>query len=123
MLMRGWIAGLVLALGCGEAASAQDAAAGKAIFAGRCAACHQVEIAKSSAAAPSLKGVYGREIASLGDFAYSPALKAKKGTWTASELDAYLASPVRYAPGVKMLMAVTNPADRANLIAYLKTAK
>lgn len=112
-----------LSLATAGAASAQDATAGKAAFAGRCGACHQVADAKSGPAAPSLKGVYGRKIAALADFNYSPALKAKGGIWSAVELDAYLASPVKFAPGGKMFMAVTNPADRANIVAYLKTAK
>ncbi len=72
---------------------------------------------------PSLKGVVGRKLAALPDFAYSPALKAKGGVWSAANLDAFLASPVRFAPGGKMFTAVTDPADRAHLIAYLKTQK
>ncbi len=123
--MRPMIAAAVLALSLTVAggAYAQDAAAGKTTFAGRCAACHQVEAVKSGPMAPSLKGVFGRKIASLTDFNYSDALKAKPGPWTAAELDAYLASPLKYAPGTKMFMAVTNAADRANVIAYLKTVK
>ena len=106
-------------------AAAQDAAAGKALFAGRCASCHHIDQPKSTAAAPALAGVVGRPVASLTDFNYSAALKAKgQGkTWTASELDAFLASPVKYSPGGKMYAAVTDPTERANLIAYLKTAK
>jgi len=105
------------------AAAAQDAAAGKVLFNGRCGACHQVAELKSGPMAPSLKGVYGRKVAALGDFAYSPALKGIGGFWTESKLDAFLSSPVKYAPGGKMLMAVTVPADRASIIAYLKSAK
>jgi cytochrome c len=97
--------------------------AGKSMFNGRCGACHQVADAKSGPAAPSLKGVYGRKIASLPDFNYSSALKAKGGTWTDANLDAWLSGPAKFAPGTKMFVAVTNAADRATLIGYLKTAK
>ncbi len=118
-IMAAVAAGLALA----SAASAQDASAGKAAFGARCGGCHQVVAAASGPMGPSLKGVAGRKIASLGDFAYSAALKGKTGKWTDAELDAFLASPVKFAPGGKMFTAVTAPADRANLIAYLKTAK
>jgi len=114
-------AGLMLA-GAGGA-NAQDAAAGKATFNGRCGACHQIEAMKSGPIAPSLKGVVGRKVASLPDFNYSDALKAKGGKWTPAMLDLYLASPVKFAPGAKMLMAVTNATDRANVVAYLQTVK
>ncbi len=114
--------GLLLAA---SQASAQDAVAGKAVFSGRCGACHQTADAKSTAIAPSLRGVFGRKIATLPDFPYSDALKTKGAgrKWTAAELDTYLSSPPRYDPGGKMFMAVTDPTDRANVIAYLKTAK
>jgi cytochrome c2 len=123
--MRAVYAGLALSFGVAAAgpALAQDAAAGKAAFVGRCSVCHQTEIAKSGPVAPSLKGVVGRRIASLGDYAYSDALKAKPGRWTPEALDTFLASPMKAAPGTRMMLAVTNPADRANLIAYLKTAR
>ncbi len=105
------------------AAQAQDAALGKAAFTGRCGLCHQVDSAKSGPMAPSLKGVIGRKVASLTDFNYSDALKAKGGKWTPADLDTFLASPMKAVPGTKMMMVVPNAADRANLIAYLKTAK
>ena len=115
--------GGLFALGLTGAASAQDAAAGKAAFGARCGGCHQVAASSSGPMGPSLKGVYGRKIGSLGDFAYSAALKGKGGSWTVASLDAFLTSPVKFSPGGKMFTAVTAPADRANLIAYLKTAK
>ena len=115
--------GGALALSMTGAAMAQDAAAGKAAFGARCGGCHQIAASASGPVGPSLRGVYGRKIGSLGDFAYSGALKGKGGTWTAASLDAFLTSPVKFAPGGKMFTAVTVPADRANLIAYLKTVK
>lgn len=127
MRIAAWMTGTgiaaAVAFGSAGAASAEDAAAGKAMFGARCGGCHSAEAAKSGPAGPSLKGVYGRRIASLPDFAYSAALKAKAGTWTAPELDAFLSSPVKFAPGGKMYAAVTDAKDRASLIAYLKTAK
>ena len=115
--------GGVFALAAAGGAAAQDAAAGKTAFAVRCGGCHQVGTTASAGSGPLLKGVVGRKIASLTDFTYSPALKAKGGVWSAANLDAFLTSPIKFAPGGKMYTAVTAPADRANLIAYLKTVK
>ena len=97
--------------------------AGKAMFTGRCGVCHQVASPKSGPAAPSLKGVYGRKIASLPDFNYSAALKAKGGVWTDANLEAWLTQPSAFAPGTRMFISVPSAADRATLIGYLKTAK
>jgi cytochrome c len=104
-------------------AQAQDAAAGKAIVYGRCGACHQLQSPKSGPQAPSLVGVVGRKIAGLPDFNYSNALKSKGGAWTPATIDVFLSSPVRFAPGTRMLMAVVDKKDRANVIAYLQTVK
>ena len=56
-------------------ASAQDADHGKAIFE-QCAACHSVE-AGHSGVGPSLQGVFGRKVASVEDFVYSPAFRRR----------------------------------------------
>lgn len=108
-------------LGGGAQAQDADAAKGKILFTQRCAACHQIA-AKSTPAAPGLAGVYGRPVAGLTDFAYSAGLKAKAGAWDDASLDAYLASPPKFAPGGKMFTAVPSATDRAALIAFLKTA-
>ncbi|HEX5379319.1 MAG TPA: c-type cytochrome [Phenylobacterium sp.] len=96
------------------------AADGAKIFQLQCKTCHQ---AKSTPAGPSLGGVAGRKIAGLGDYAYSPALKAKAGTWTDADLDAFLTAPAKFAPGNKMPAALPGAADRAAVIAYMKTLK
>jgi len=96
------------------------AADGAKTFQLQCKTCHG---AKSTAIGPSLAGVAGRKIAGLSDFKYSAALTAKGGTWTDASLDAYLAAPGKFAPGGRMFVAVSNPADRAAVAAYLKTLK
>ncbi|HZZ90551.1 MAG TPA: c-type cytochrome [Caulobacteraceae bacterium] len=111
---------LVLAL---VATPALAQPAGKALFDGNCADCHGLDAA-STYTAPTLKGVVGRKIASLGDFNYSDGLKAKAGgTWTDSTLDAFLADPKAFAPGVQMFAAEPDPAKRRAIIDYLKTVK
>ena len=85
-----------------------------------CAPCHSLEKGKNGIG-PSLAGVVGAKKGVVAGYAYSPALKAKGGTWTAKELDTYLASPAADIPGTKMPVGQADPAKRAAVIAYLKT--
>lgn len=111
---------LPLALALALSAGAASAADGAKTFQLQCKTCHG---AKSSPAGPGLAGVAGRKIAGLTDFTYSAGLKAKSGTWTDANLDGYLAGPMKFAPGTRMATGVANPADRAAVVAYLKTLK
>jgi cytochrome c len=111
-----------LALLFALAASPALAAPGEDLFADQCSGCHTIEAA-SDPTAPTLKGVVGRKIASLPDFQYSAALKAKTGTWTEPALDAFLADPKAFAPGVAMTASSPNAAERKAIIQYLETVK
>lgn len=98
-----------------------DAAKGKAVFA-RCMACHSVDPG-ANRLGPSLAGLVGRTSGTVAGFTYSPAIKNAKIRWDAKSLDAFLAKPTAKVPGTKMIFAgLPNPADRANLIAYLANA-
>ena len=47
---------------------------------------------------------------------------AAKRVWTDAALDAYLAAPAKAMPGNRMPYAgLSNPADRRNVIAYIKS--
>ena len=98
------------------------AATGEDVFGDQCSGCHGLDAA-SSPTAPTLKGVAGRPIASLTDFQYSAALKAKGGSWTAQALDAFLADPKAFAPGTAMTVSVPSADDRKAVIQYLQTVK
>jgi cytochrome c len=113
------IAAVAATLPISALAAAPD---GKAIFAARCAGCHALT-AKSGPAGPQLKGVLGRKIAGAADFNYSAGLKAKTGGWAAQSLDSYLTAPATFAPGTKMFARLADPAERAAVIAYLKTVQ
>ena len=105
------------------AQAAPDAAKGKQVF-GQCAACHKADATGKSTIGPNLYKVVGRTSGTLPGFNYSPAMKGAKKVWNDATLDAYLAAPMTNLPGNKMPFAgVKAPADRANLIAYLKTLK
>ena len=96
------------------------AADGAKVFALQCKSCHQ---AKSTLMGPSLKGVAGGKIAAVKDFKYSPALKAKLGLWTDAQLDLFLTTPAKFAPGNRMPTGVASAADRLAVIGYMKTLK
>ncbi|MBB6123667.1 c-type cytochrome [Sphingobium subterraneum] len=114
----------VLALGVSPTAAyaGGDAVKGKTVFA-RCAICHGVKTGEVKLG-PTLFKVVGRKAGTVPAFQYSAAMKASKATWDAKTLDAYVTNPMKYIPGTRMAFAgVPQPADRANLIAYLATLK
>jgi cytochrome c len=101
------------------AQAAGDPQAGAALVKARCQMCHVVTKGQKPTIGPNLYGVAGRK-AGTGDFAlYSPALKASKITWTPAKLEAFLQAPGKLVPGTKMVIAVTNPAERADVVAFL----
>ena len=101
----------------GPAGAAGDAARGAALFQSHCAMCHAPE----SGAAPSLVGVVGRKAGTLPGFAYSPAMKHSGLIWTSANLDAFLDDPGKKVPGTMMMIPGPEPAERADIIAYLAT--
>lgn len=113
------LAGLGLS---GQAHAAGDAVKGKVVFA-RCAICHDVKPGVNKLG-PSLAGVVGRKSGSVAGFAYSGPMKMANKQWTAQNLDAFVTAPFKFIPGTRMAFGgIPNPADRANLIAYLQTVK
>jgi cytochrome c len=101
-------------------AAAQNAERGRQLF-NQCSACHTVQ-APSGADGPALAGVVGRASASLADFRYSRPMGRANLTWDEATLDRYLASPQEVVPGTRMAFAgLAQAADRADLIAYLKS--
>ncbi|SCW67194.1 cytochrome c [Sphingobium faniae] len=99
-----------------------DVAAGEKVFA-KCAACHTINQGGANGIGPNLYAVVGDEIGhGRAGFAFSEVLKGKGGTWTFDAMDHWLKSPREFAPGTKMTFAgLGNPADRANLIAWMNT--
>jgi cytochrome c len=97
---------------------AGDAGRGEEQFEATCAECHG-----PAATAPTLRGIINRPIASIASFyGYSEAMKAKKTeTWTVANLDAYLKSPMTFAPGNLMYRDYPDAQMRADVIAFLAT--
>ncbi|MEO8485505.1 MAG: c-type cytochrome [Betaproteobacteria bacterium] len=110
---------LALALAAGAAAAAApkgDARVGATIYE-RCAACHALAYDRTG---PHHCGLVGRRAGSVEGFAYSDAMKRSGIVWNARTLDHFLANPLAVVPGTSMGYAgVTDPGERADLIAYL----
>ena len=88
----------------------------------RCAACHTFDQNGPNRVGPNLWNVVGRDKASVPGFNFSEALKNAPGTWTFDELDKFLTAPAQHTPGTRMNFAgMPSAADRANLIAHLRT--
>ena len=86
----------------------------------QCSACHVFEEGGANRVGPHLWAVPGREVASIGGFAYSNALQEYGGEWSYERLDCFLENPSECVPGTSMGYAgVKDPQDRADLIAYL----
>jgi cytochrome c len=105
------------------AAGACDAAPGKKLFE-QCLSCHSLDASgKSMNAGPNLNGVIGRKAGTLPGYSFSQALKTSGITWTESDLLDFIAKPPKKVPGtVMMFIGMKNPADRAALMCYLRTA-
>jgi cytochrome c len=87
-----------------------------------CFACHTFTEGGKAGVGPNLWNVVGAPHGHMEGYAYSAALKGKSGPWTYDELNKWLKSPATYAPGTKMGFAgIANPADRADVIAYLRS--
>lgn len=117
------VAGLAASALTGGTAFAQakgDPVAGKKIFM-RCVACHAVQPGAGAKMGPNLAGVVGRKSGSAPGFKYSAAMQKAKLTWNDATLDKWLTKPSALVPGTSMAFpGLPNPADRANVIAYLK---
>lgn len=104
------------------AGAAGDPVKGKTVFA-RCMACHKIDASNTSGLGPNLNRLAGRRAGTLPGFRYSPAMASSGRVWNDAALDAYLTAPARSMPGNRMVFAgLANPADRQNVIAYIKSA-
>jgi len=100
---------------------AADAGRGEQLFV-ECASCHTLEKGVHNVG-PSLAGLFQRKAGTFDDYRYSPAMKRSNITWTAEELDKFIADPQMIVPANRMPYAgMTNATDRADLIAYLQRA-
>jgi cytochrome c len=87
-----------------------------------CLTCHTFEKNEPNKVGPNLYGVVGRLRASVPDFNYSDAIKAKGGEWTIDDLNKFLTKPQDFIPGTKMTFGgLPRGNQRADLLAYLNS--
>ena len=118
-------AALLIALTASPPVRAEgDAGRGARVFQ-RCFSCHSVDPNEKPLQGPNLAGVIGRQAGTLPRFEYSEAMTAagRSGlVWTEEKLGLYVTDPEAVVPGTAMgPVRLGNPADRADLIAYLKS--
>jgi cytochrome c len=101
-----------------RAPAAGDAARGEQLYHSRCGACHSLD---ANRVGPRHRGVFGRRVASVSDFRYSPALRKRSFIWDADMLDRWLANPIALVPGTTMGLRVPVRQDRTDIIAWLRS--
>jgi len=100
--------------------AAADPAAGEKVAA-KCKACHDFTKGGPNKVGPNLWGVVGGPSAHKDDYNYDDAIKNLKITWDFANLDKYLTSPKKFAPGTKMAFpGLPKAQDRANLLRWLR---
>src|ERR1700752_1158547 len=113
------IAAITLTALAWPALAAGEADTGRALYQARCTACHSLDY---NGVGPAHRGVFGRSAGQAPGFGYSNALKSSHVVWNEDTLDRWLADPEKFVPGQRMGVNVPEAKDRADLIAYLKTA-
>lgn len=107
-------------------AALADADAGRTVF-GQCRACHDVGAGARHKSGPHLNALFGRRAGDAPGYASSMPLVAAglRGlVWTPETLAAFLEDPRSVTPGAAMpFIGIDDPADRANLIAYLMASQ
>jgi cytochrome c len=99
------------------AASGKDPERGREAFEKRCTGCHALDKVKLG---PPLRGAFGRKAGKDPQFTYSDAVKNASVTWDESTLDRWLNDTESVIPDNDMSFRLNDPAERANIIAYLK---
>jgi cytochrome c len=86
-----------------------------------CAACHGITAQDTNLAGPTLHQIMGRRIASLGGYAFSPALAGMNIVWTAETISKlFEVGPTAFTPGTKMPeQRITDPDERQALVDWL----
>jgi cytochrome c len=90
----------------------------------KCQSCHNFGEGEGHKSGPVLWDTIGHPIAGHQGYSYSNALAEIGGTgetWTFEHMDEWLSGPQTFAPGTKMSLSVSNPEERADIIAYLQT--
>lgn len=91
---------------------------GAALYQSRCGGCHSIA---ANRVGPAHRGVVGRRAGTYAGYSYSAPLRASNISWTPQNLDRWLQGPQAMVRGSRMFTSVPNAAERAAIIAYLRT--
>jgi len=122
--MKSLIAAAAVIVVTGSAfAQSGEASRGQRVFNTQCKTCHTVEKGGAQPVGPNLNGLFGRKAGTLPGFEFSDAMKASGIVWDEATLAEYVRDPKAKVPAGKMaFVGVKNPAQLADLIAFLKEA-
>jgi cytochrome c len=86
-----------------------------------CVACHTLSPGEGNKAGPTLYGIFGRRIATLPGYNFSPALKKLEIMWTPETVSKlFEVGPEHYTPGTKMPeQTIGSAEDRKALVEFL----
>ncbi|HET7911889.1 MAG TPA: c-type cytochrome [Pseudolabrys sp.] len=89
-----------------------------------CVACHTLSPDEGNKAGPTLSGIFGRRIATLPGYNFSPALKKLDIVWTPETVSRlFEIGPAHYTPGTKMPeQTIGSAEDRKALVDFLAKA-
>ena len=96
---------------------------GAQIF-GACVACHTLTPDEGNRAGPTLYGIFGRKVATLSGYNFSPALRQLDIVWTPQTVaKLFEIGPMAYTPGTKMPeQIIGSTEDREALVKFLEKA-
>ncbi len=115
--------GSVTAGGPGDPLAAFKGDPGAQVFRA-CVACHTLNVDQGNRAGPTLQHLFGRRIATLPGYNFSPALKKLDIIWTPQTVEKlFELGPAVFTPGTKMPeQTIGSAADRAALVKFLQKA-
>jgi len=88
----------------------------------KCTACHSLNSTGGNRVGPTLWNIVNAPKAKIEGFSYSASLSSLGGNWTIQDLNLWLKSPKKYAPGNAMSFAgLRKIKDRANMVAFLNS--
>jgi len=105
--------------GYGAASQNGDPVRGKTLFEKRCTGCHSLDQDKEG---PRLRTVFGRKAGTVPSFQYSDAFKGAQFTWDDASLDKWLTDTDSVLPNNDMAFRVPSAEERADIIAFLRSA-
>ncbi len=87
----------------------------------QCIVCHTMGENETISAAPSLRGIVGRPVASMKNYDYSQAMTRFGGRWTAGRLDSFIADPRGTVPGTTMAFeGIDDAGERRRIVEFLE---